>query len=245
MKSKSKRSVDLAQQPEPGKQVHRSFEDPAGAVGRLDYLLYLPVGYADQQTRWPVILFLHGAGERGSDVQAVKRHGPPKLIERGDDLPFIVVSPQCPANRWWVEEDLQRLLWELQMQIAEDYDVDRDRVYVTGISMGAFGTWMLAARRPECFAAAVPICGGGDSVWAERLREIPIWAFHGAKDNVITVEFSIQIVEAVRAAVGDVDLTIYPDAGHDSWTQTYDNQEVFRWLLDHRRTGPAAERKPR
>ena len=245
MKPRSKRSSASTGEPSPGRQVAQSFADPIGAVAGLDYLLFLPEGYGGAQTRWPTLLFLHGAGERGSDLQVVKKHGPPKLIEQGNSLPFIVISPQCPANHWWVEENLQRLLWELQMSVAEIYDVDRDRVYLTGISMGGFGTWMLAARRPECFAAAVPICGGGDPDWAERLKEIPIRAFHGANDDVVPVEFSVRMVDAVRAAGGDVELTIYPDAGHDSWTRTYESPEVFRWLLSHSRTGAAAQRKPR
>lgn len=245
MSARRKGLAESGQEPEPGKQVPHSFIDPADAVGHLDYLLYFPRDYGVRDAEWPLLLFLHGAGERGSDIGAVKRHGPPKLIEQGQDLPCIVASPQCPAQHWWVEEDFQRVLWELQMYLAERYAVDRDRVYLTGISMGGFGAWMLAARRPECFAALVPICGGGDPTWAARLRDIPIWAFHGAKDNVVLLDFSVQMVESVRAAGGEVEFTIYPDVGHDSWTQTYDNPDVWRWMLDQRRTGPGSSRKPR
>jgi predicted peptidase len=225
--------------------VPLSFSDPAGAVGRLEYLFYLPRDYEAGEATWPLLLFLHGAGERGGDLDAVKRHGPPKLIEQGQDLPFLIASPQCPAQHWWVEEDFQRVLWELQMDLTERYAVDRDRVCLTGISMGGFGAWMLAARRPECFAALVPVCGGGDPVWAARLRDVPIWAFHGAKDDVVALDFSVRMVKSVRAAGGEVEFTIYPELGHDSWTPTYENPDVWRWLLKQQRTGPAKSRKPR
>ncbi len=143
----------------------------------MKYLLQLPNDY-DQQESLPVLLFLHGAGERGDNLDLVKKHGPPKLIEAGQEFPFIVVSPQCPEGRWWEPFELAALLDE----IVEKYKVDQDRIYVTGLSMGGFGTWSLAAYQPKRFAAIVPICGGGEPFTTRLFAKVPAWVFHGAKD---------------------------------------------------------------
>jgi predicted peptidase len=179
------------------------------------------------------MLFLHGMGERGSDLQKVKVHGPPKIVEKQEDFPFIVVSPQCPDDRLW-NDDLDVLI-NLLDEIVEKYGVDKERVYLTGLSMGGFGTWALASKYPDRFAAIAPICGGGTQLMALGLRDVPIWAFHGAKDRVVPVGASERMVERINARGGNAKLTIYPDAGHDSWTESYDNQELYDWLLEHRR----------
>lgn len=197
-----------------------------------DYLLSLPKGYGQKDQSWPLILFLHGAGERGSDLNRVKMHGPPKLIEQGKDLPFIVVSPQCPTGIWWTEK-LDTLIALLD-EIESKYDVDPSRIYLTGLSMGGFGTWALACEKPERFAAVVPICGGGEWFLADRLKKVPVWAFHGGKDSVVPIELSEKMVQAVKRAGGDAKLTVYPEANHDSWTATYDNPKLYDWLLSHR-----------
>ncbi len=142
----------------------------------LSYLLYLPQDY-DQRESWPLLLFLHGSGERGDNLELVKKHGPPKLVAEGRDFPFIIVSPQCPKDRWWEPIELLALLDDL----AGKYKVDADRVYLTGLSMGGFGTWRLAFQAPERFAAIAPICGGGEKYWAKRMASLPVWAFHGAQ----------------------------------------------------------------
>jgi predicted peptidase len=111
-------------------------------------------------------------------------------------------------------------------------------MYVTGLSMGGFGTWTILAKYPNLFAAAVPICGGGDPATAESIKHIPIWAFHGAKDNVVPLERSRQMVDAIERVGGNAKLTVYPEAGHNSWSETYDNPEVYQWLLEHRRHSP-------
>lgn len=198
-----------------------------------DYLLCLPQGYGEKDRRWPLMLFLHGAGERGGNLELVKKHGPPKLIAQGKDLPFIVVSPQCPSEQWWPEkiETLVALLDEIQ----SDYAVDPNRVYLTGLSMGGFGTWALACAHPERFAAIVPICGGGQRYLAGRLKNVPVWAFHGAKDPVVPLAESQTMVQAVTRAGGQAKLTVYPDAQHDSWTVTYENPELYDWLLSQER----------
>ncbi len=198
-----------------------------------DYLLYLPEGYGEKDQKWPLMMFLHGAGERGSNLELVKKHGPPKLVEQGKDMPFIVVSPQCPSQGWWPEkiETLMALLDEVQSK----YAVDPDRVYLTGLSMGGFGTWALACEHPERFAAVAPICGGGQRYLAHRLKNVPVWAFHGAKDPVVPLAESQTMVEAITRTGGQAKLTVYPEAQHDSWTATYDNPELYEWLLSHKR----------
>lgn len=197
----------------------------------MDYLLYLPKDYAEKES-WPLMLFLHGAGERGNDLERVKVHGPPKLMAAGKEFPMIVVSPQCPSNHWWRPDELNALLDE----IVEKYKVDQDRIYVTGLSMGGFGTWALAAYAPERFAALVPICGGGEAFATRRISHVPVWVFHGAKDSVVPLSASETMVEAMRKAKGNVKFTVYPDADHDSWTETYNNPDLYTWLLEQKRT---------
>jgi predicted peptidase len=202
----------------------------------LDYLLYLPPGYESQKA-WPLILFLHGAGERGSDIEQVKVEGLPKLIEHGKNLPFIVVSPQCPAGDAWVWK--LKSLSALIDEIAAQYKVDQDRIYVTGLSMGGFGTWALAAYAPERFAAIIPICGGGELTSVPRLKRMPVWAFHGAKDDIVPIERSREMVDALTKVQGKAKLTVYPELGHHSWKATYDNPEIYEWLLERKRPPPA------
>jgi len=198
----------------------------------LDYLLYLPSGY-ESKSAWPLILFLHGAGERGDDIEKVKENGLPELIEQGKAFPFIIVSPQCPAGDAWVWK--LKSLSKLIDEIAAQYKVDQDRIYVTGLSMGGFGTWALAAYNPERFAAIIPICGGGELTSVPRLKRLPVWAFHGAKDDIVPIERSREMVDALTKAQGTAKLTVYPELGHDSWTATYDNPEVYKWLLEQKR----------
>ena len=197
------------------------------------YLLFLPESYGQVKKRWPLMLFLHGAGERGDDLNKVKVHGPPKIVEKRKDFPFIVVSPQCPEDDWWTRKT--EVLINLLDDIVTRYDVDTERVYLTGLSMGGYGSWALASEYPDRFAAVVPICGGGNRIMSIFLKDMPIWAFHGAKDSAVPVEESKEIVEAINARGGNAKLTIYPDANHDSWTETYNNKELYDWLLEHRR----------
>jgi predicted peptidase len=196
------------------------------------YLLYLPADYAKGDKKWPLMMFLHGAGERGNNPELVKKHGPPKLIAQGEPFDFIIVSPQCPNDVWWPEQI--DILISLLDEVEAKYRIDTNRVYLTGLSMGGFGTWRLAERYPQRFAAIAPICGGGEFYAAYRLKNVPVWAFHGAKDKIVPVEKSKEMVEAVNAAGGDAKLTVYPEAEHDSWTQTYDNPQLYEWFLSHR-----------
>lgn len=194
------------------------------------YLISMPAGYADDERQWPLLVFLHGAGERGDDLTLVRRHGPPRLIDEGRKFPAIVVSPQCPSNNWWNLAALEMLIDNLMVR----HRVDPNRVYVTGISMGGFGTWGLAQRRPERFAAIVPICGGGDPNQASRLRNLPTWVFHGALDDIVVADESQRMVDAMRAAGGSPRFTLYPEAMHDSWTEAYATEELWTWLFAQR-----------
>ncbi|MEX1028252.1 MAG: prolyl oligopeptidase family serine peptidase [Candidatus Paceibacterota bacterium] len=197
----------------------------------MGYLLYLPKDYEEQES-WPLLLFLHGSGERGDDLELVKVHGPPKLIAEGKDFPFIVVSPQCPKERRWEPIELVALLDD----ISKKYKVDADRIYVTGLSMGGFGTWQLASFAPNRIAAIAPICGGGEKYWVKQFAQLPVWAFHGAKDTGVPLERSQMMVDELKKNGGNPKLTIYPEAGHDSWTETYDNPELYTWLLEQKRS---------
>lgn len=197
----------------------------------LDYLIYLPDNYGKEEKAWPLMIFLHGAGERGSDLNRVKFNGPPKLIEQGRQFPFIVVSPQCPTDKWW--PNMIEHVMALIEETVDHYSIDENRIYLTGLSMGGYGTWTIASAYPERFAAITPVCGGGQPYLAGNLKNIPVWAFHGAKDPVVPLEQSQQMVDAVKWVGGNAKLTIYPEADHDSWTETYNNDELYEWLLSH------------
>lgn len=206
----------------------------------LDYLLYLPEGYEEKES-WPLVVFLHGAGERGDDLQLVKKHGPPKLIAGGKEFPFLVVSPQCPSDQWWPWKPME--LTALIDDIVKRYKVDEDRIYLTGLSMGGFGTWTLAAYTPERFAAIIPICGGSEVyTTARRLGKMPIWVFHGAKDPVVPLARSETLVDALKRVNDQVKFTVYPEAGHDAWSETYDNPQLYQWMLKQKR-GAADDEK--
>ncbi|OYP31151.1 prolyl oligopeptidase family serine peptidase [Rhodopirellula sp. MGV] len=198
---------------------------------RMRYLISLPEDYSADGKPVPLLLFLHGAGERGSDLNKVKKHGPPKLIEGGKSMPFLVVSPQCESGQRWEPYQLTALLDE----VIRTHNVDESRVYLSGLSMGGFGTWALAAYTPDRFAAIAPICGGGESFLTRQIKDVPIWVFHGAKDSVVPLERSEVMVEALKKAGGEPRFTVYPDAEHDSWTETYNNPELYTWLLSHQK----------
>jgi predicted peptidase len=200
------------------------------------YWLHLPTGYGqDPAQRWPFILFLHGAGERGDNLDLVKVHGIPKLVVDQPEFPFVVASPQCPEEHWWSAETdgLLALVADLQAR----YAIDPARLYVTGLSMGGFGTWSLALAAPERFAAIAPICGGlyGPARMVARLKDLPVWAFHGVKDPVVPFDQSARLVKALEEMGGRARLTAYPEAGHDAWSETYANPELYHWLLKQHR----------
>jgi predicted peptidase len=215
-----------------GEQNEQTFSKKITKKVECNYLLYLPADYGKDKKKRPLIMFLHGAGERGDNLELVKKHGMPKMISQGNGFDFIVVSPQCPNDLWWHEQT--DVLINLLDEIEAKYRVDTDRVYLTGLSMGGFGTWSLAQRYPQRFAAIAPICGSGEWYAAYRLKNVPVWAFHGDSDKIVPLQQSKEMVEAVRTAGGNAKLTVYPDTDHDSWTQTYDNPELYQWFLSHR-----------
>lgn len=254
---------DDFEQPAPGRQVIQSVELPGSTstwdYGRegmnnigeprpLDtskkdtvrYWIFLPTDYEKQAETGgaPLLLFLHGAGERGNtveEVDKVKVHGPPKLLDRPKfqkRMPCVTISPQCKHNFAWSPAQLMLLL----DHIETNYRIDKRRIYVTGISMGGFGTWMCLREVPERFAAAAPICGGAKPDWAETVKNIPIWNFHGDKDGAVPFKLSQDIVDAIRNAGGrKIVFTVYENAGHDVWTRTYDNQLIYDWLFSFSR----------
>ena len=214
-----------------GKQEPQKFAASVTIDVQASYLLYLPEGYGKEGKEWPLVLFLHGSGERGTDIEAVKRHGPPMLVAKGMEFPFILVSPQCPEDEYWSVPTLKALL----DRILDKYDVDRSRIYLTGLSRGGNGTWKLAIAYPGLFAAIVPICGWGDTTKVPVLKNVPTWVFHGKKDPTIAFERGEAMVKHLKAAGGNVRFTVYPDAGHDCWTETYKNPELYTWILKQRK----------
>jgi len=230
-------SVNHSSIMKPG-QTSQKFSIERKQVLSADYLLYLPPDYAaDSGRRWPLILFLHGAGERGSNIQLVTKHGPPKVAPQLTNFPFIVVSPQCPNGKIWSNDLLLALLEEIESRCA----VDTRRVYLTGISMGGFGTWSLGLSHPEKFAAIAPICGGGEFITPlladkKQLATLPVWAFHGAKDTVVPVTESERMVNLLKKlGAKEVKFTIYPNAGHECWNEPYAGRELYDWFLKHAR----------
>lgn len=233
--------MDMSAQVTNATLIPERFDWQATQSGELAYLVYRPKNYsATNGQRWPLMLFLHGAGERGSDLQRVAKHGPLKRVKEGREFPFIIVAPQCPEKQLWQTEPLVQLL----DRVTEKFAVDPKRVYLTGLSMGGYGAWQLGLRYPEKFAALVPICGGGNAIEVilgpgdkgNVFTSLPIWAFHGAQDDVVPVDESERVVKLLRQrGVKEVKLTIYPETKHESWTEAYQNPELYEWLAKQSR----------
>jgi hypothetical protein len=199
------------------------------------FLVHLPADYDKQpHARFPLILYLHGAGERGIDLDIVKRVGPGVYLSYHPELPFICVAAQCLPGERWNSVDVIGLLDEVLAQ----YRIDPDRVYLTGLSMGGFGTWYTATAYPERFAAVAPVCGGGDPDDAPRLRDVPTWVFHGDKDDVVSPELSLRMVDALTKVHGRVKLTLYPGEGHNIFMRVYKDPEFYSWLLQQTKSQP-------
>jgi len=229
-------SVSAAdEKPAPGKQVAQSLEVTGDKGGKttIHYWLALPPESEKKpDAGWPVIFFMHGAGERGDNLDLVKKHGPPKLVGHTKELnKFVVVSPQCPTGRMWDIVALKGLIDET----VKAQGVDKDRVIITGLSMGGFATWDLLAAHPDLAAAAVPICGRGDPSKAASFKDVPIRCFHGAKDTAVPQKNSDDMIEALKKAGGKPEYTVYPDVGHDSWTAAYGDAKLFQWMLEQKR----------
>lgn len=211
----------------------KTFEATLTQRVSLRYLLYLPDGYDPAGKAWPLVLFLHGSGERGTDLSILARQGLPKLAQTRH-LPFILVAPQIPEGEVWSADALKALLDDLQSTLR----VDPDRVYLTGLSMGAFGAWDLAISQPDRFAAMAVVSGGGNPVEVCKLKSVPVWIVHGRKDDVIPVSWAEEMGRRLERCAGNVKVTVHPDAGHDAWTRTYEDPAFLDWLLVQRRRKP-------
>jgi predicted peptidase len=218
-----------AERPSPGNQVEQTFATSDSV--HVPYLLYLPKDYGVEEKRWPLMLFLHGRGESHGPLSLVTKWGPPRMAAKGNSLPFILVSPQCPGDDSWSKSSQQSRLVELLDHVVENYAVDEDRIYLTGLSMGGYGSWRMAADHPQRFAAVVPICGGGDPEDAKRLKDLPIWVFHGDQDRPVPFERSVEMVEAIREAGGtNIRFTTLEHIGHNCWSAAYATPELYDWL---------------
>lgn len=225
-------SASFGEQPAAGKQVEQSFVYEKNPRHNMGYLLYLPTGYDRTAEKFPLILFLHGSGERGANLAQVKRHGPPKLVEEGMDLPFVVVSPQLSLDNQKFDPHALAALLDAVQKL---HRIDETRIYLTGLSMGGGGSWQLAALQPDRFAAVVPICGYTDARDGAKLKRVAVWAIHGDIDGAVPFSETEQMVDAVRTVGGDAKFTIYHGGGHDVWTSTYGMPEFYEWLLRRRR----------
>ncbi|MFV5700026.1 prolyl oligopeptidase family serine peptidase [Flavobacterium sp. ZT3R17] len=192
----------------------------------IGYALHIPANTKDKK---PLIIFLHGSGEKGTDIEKVKIHGPFKYI-KNHELDAYILAPQCPENEEWNSEVLYRLI----LKIQKENNIDSNRIYLTGLSLGGWGTWNLAFAHPDMFAAIVPISGFVDLIQLEeacKIAAIPTRVFHGLMDDVVNPDYAIAIYKELKKCNGNVELTIFDDAGHDSWSRVYDNQEIYDWMF--------------
>jgi len=196
------------------------------------YLLHRPAAY-ESRADWPVILFLHGAGERGRRVELVKREGLPRILETLPDFPFVVVSPQEEKDRRWTADGLAALLDE----VASRYRVDRARVYATGLSSGAVAALELAIRYPRKIAAVAAVTASAIPSGLCAMKDVPAWIFHNAGDERVPVSRAKRLARELESCGGDVEITLYPRDGHDAWTETYRRQDLYEWFLEHRSAG--------
>lgn len=205
----------------------------------------------EEGKQYPLVLFFHGAGERGTDNKAQLKHGVNDILKGAADLgeSVYLIAPQCPPERWWAEATPDRIyianagrnrlmhaVLALVEETAQKHPIDRNRVYITGISMGGFGTWWMLAESPETWAAAIPICGGGSPKAARNFKDVPIRIFHGAADDVVPPRASEIMADTLKEIGGKAELTLYPGVGHNSWTQTYKDLEIIKWLFAQRKT---------
>lgn len=196
---------------------------------KLKYVIRYPDGY-ELGKKYPVIFYIHGAGGRGDDINVIRRHSFFAITETHKDFPFVSIAPQCYADSWFdIFEQLQSFI---KAMIASDF-CDKEHVYLMGASMGGYTTWQLAMTQPEIFAAIIPICGGGMYWNAGRLKDVPVWAFHGDIDPVVLPRESEIMVKNTNLFGGNARLTVYENTAHDAWSPTFKNPEVFEWLLSH------------
>ncbi len=206
----------------------RVHKDAGGKEAK--YVLFVPHDYKGDK-EYPIILFLHGAGERaGGKKQPVEVGIGPAIEKREKSFPFLVVIPQAEKTWQAKSADAERALAMLA-EVQKDYKVDAKRIYLSGLSMGGFGTWSLAISHPDKWAAIVPVCGRGDVKQAAKIKDIPCWCFHGDADPAVKVEGSRNMIEALKKAGGEPKYTEYPGVGHNSWDRAYATKELYEWLL--------------
>nr|MBD3621492.1 dienelactone hydrolase family protein [Sunxiuqinia sp.] len=194
---------------------------------RYNYLTFLPENYDSLSSELlPVIFYLHGRSVSGTDINRIKRYGLPYFLDQGKKLDFIVVAPQCPWGKNWASENWFDTIYA---EISEQHRIDPSRVYLTGMSLGGFGTWELANRYPHIFAAIAPLCGGAKDEWAENLTHLPIWVFHGAKDKLVSVVRSDRMVEALKAHEAPVVYSRLAGKGHDIH-RVYNDDNLYEWF---------------
>lgn len=211
-------------------QLNGTIKTEINQKRELNYVLYVPKEVKENK---PLIIFLHGSGEKGNDIEKVKVHGPFKYL-KNHEIDAFVLAPQCPENEYWNSEALYNLI----LKIQKENKIDSNRIYLTGLSMGAWGAWNLAFAHPEVFAALVPIAGFVDRIpMIEncKIKAIPTRIFHGLLDDVVDVNYSISIYKKLQKCNPDVQLTIFDDANHDSWTRVYDNKDTYEWMLKQKK----------
>ena len=237
----SMKTANADNTPTAGLQVAQTRTVQITLQAQLRYWLFLPSGYnADTPQRWPLLVFLHGSGERGDTLQPVKAHGPPKFLDQRPDVPFIVVSPQVPSDGAWDSHLLHGLL----QQLLGELHIDANRVSATGLSMGGRGVWAWAQDYPHDLAAIAPISGEGDEDRMARIPHLPVWAFHGDADTVVPFEAHRRSIEALRQAGGQARFTVYPGLGHSAWEPAYADPALLDWLLVQRRPAVAQLLRP-
>jgi predicted peptidase len=219
--------------PPAGRSLHRlTLQDPV--ADHVNYLLYVPAAYAkDAAAQWPLILFLHGSEQRGDNPALLDGMALLDFAQKEKDFPFIAVFPQCPRNTHWPPGIVKKVLDAVELKLR----IDRERVYLTGFSMGGFGTWQTAAAFPRTFAAIAPISGMSDLPDVPRLKDVPVWAFHGALDENVPVTESRKMIETLWKSGAPAQLTVYPSLAHDCWTITYRDSRLYLWFLDHSLSG--------
>lgn len=206
-------------------------------INELRYIMTTPSGFDPSKESLPMIVFLHGAGERGDDLELVKVHGIPKYFCADNDyrgLRVITLSPQCPADRVW--NHMPDQIMDLIEHVASDMNVDKKRITLTGVSMGGYGTWEMACMYPDYFAAIAPICGGGMPWRAGAMTKFPIRAFHGTEDTTVFPSASTEMVEAVNRCGGKAELTLFEGVEHDSWTPACETTDLIEWLASAEKT---------
>lgn len=225
--------TSILRNPEGGfKMNYSSFNLKKDIKASLNYLVYTPKSYTEN-SQWPLIVSLHGVGECGDNLEKVKKYGIHKVLKENDDFPFIVVSPQCPENELW--EMQFNLLEDLLEEIKKKYSIDEKRMYLTGFSMGGYGTWNFATLRPNIFAAIAPICGGVILLHKTlSLKNVPIWVAHGDKDTAVEIEESRRVVNYLKPHNPNIVFKVYEGCGHEVCSTAYEDPEMFEWLLKQR-----------